>query len=269
MGIKVELAQIKSKLGSVEDNLEKHLEILTTSSADCVIFPELSLTGYVLRDLAFEVFRESEKAIQKIADVTKCAIFGTVKEVRNGILRNSTVVTIGGHIDYVYKFYLPTYGLFEERRYFQAGNPLTDLKVFTLNGMKFGIIICEDAWHPEPAEALVMLGADAIFIPAASPLRRLDKKLLIHDNWESLIKAHSIMYGIWTVFVNSVGSQEEEYFWGGSMVSSPKGEIVARAKLFEEDRISYYLSEEDIRVARFFSSFRDHNNDFHKILSNI
>lgn len=269
MGIKVELAQIKPKLGDINYNLEKHIAILSTSSADCVIFPELSLTGYVLRDLAFEVFRESEKAINKIAEVAKCAVFGTVKEVRTGILRNTAVVSINGKVDYVYKFYLPTYGLFEERRYFQPGNPLKDLKVFEINGMKFGVVICEDGWHPEPIEALVMMGADAVFIPAASPLRRLDRRLLIQDNWEALVKAHSLMYGIWTAFTNAVGSQEEEFFWGGSMISNPRGEIVARAKLFEEDRISYYLNEEDIRIARFFSSFRDHNSDFHKILSNI
>ncbi|MDT7901306.1 MAG: nitrilase-related carbon-nitrogen hydrolase [Acidianus sp.] len=265
----IELAQIRPKLGDVEYNLGKHLEIIQTSSADCIIFPELSLTGYVLRDLVYEVFKEAEKAVTKIVDNSKCAIFGTIKEVRPGILRNSAVISIEGNYDYIYKFYLPTYGLFEERRYFQPGDPLSDIKIFRYKGINFGVVICEDAWHPEPIEALALKGADAVFIPASSPMRRLEENLLIENNWESLIKAHSLMYGIWTAFVNAVGSQEEEYFWGGSMVSSPQGTIKVKAKKFEEDRIFTKIDLEDVRKARFFSSFRDHNRDFHRLLSNL
>lgn len=265
----IELAQIRPKLGDVDYNLEKHLEILQTSSADCIIFPELSLTGYVLRDLVYEVYKDAEKATAKLVDNSKCVIFGTIKEVRPGILRNSAVISIEGNYDYIYKFYLPTYGLFEERRYFQPGDPLSDVKIFKYKGINFGVVICEDAWHPEPIESLALKGADAVFIPASSPMRRLEENLLIEDNWKSLIKAHSLMYGIWSVFVNAVGSQEEEYFWGGSMVSTPQGTIKFQAKKFDEDRAIVRIDIEDVRKARFFSSFRDHNRDFHRLLSNL
>ena len=266
MGLKVELAQIRPKLGDVEANLQKHLEIIQTSSADCIVFPELSLTGYVLRDLVYDVYKESEKAIEKLSQYTKCIIAGLVKEVRPGILRNATAVILDGKVNFTYKFYLPTYGLFEERRYFQPGNPKTDLKVFQYKGYNFGVVICEDAWHYEPIEALSLMGADAIFIPAASPMRRLSSSLVIKDQWEALLKAHSIINGIWTVFVNTVGSQEEEFFWGGSMSVSPLGEIVVSAKLFEEDRIIVDINLNDVRKNRFFSSFRDHLQSFHEVL---
>jgi len=269
MGLKIELAQIKPKLGDIEYNLNKHLEIIETSSADCVIFPELSLTGYILRDLVYEIYKESEKAAIKIQEKSKCAVFGMIKEYNPGILRNTAAVTIDGKIDYVYKFYLPTYGLFEERRYFQPGNPLKDIKLFNINNFKFGVAICEDAWHPEPLQALSLLGADVVFIPSESPMRRLSSKLLIEDQWETLIKAHSVMNGIWTAFVNSVGSQEEEYFWGGSMISNPSGVIVAKAEKFKEERLSTSINKDEIRKSRFFSSFRDYNRDFHKFLYNI
>ncbi|MBW9140816.1 MAG: amidohydrolase [Candidatus Aramenus sp.] len=269
MVLKVELAQIRPKLGDIEFNLSKHVEIIETSSADCVVFPELSLTGYVLRDLVYEVYRDLKKASQKIADKAKCAIFGTIDEVMPGVLRNSAGVAIEGKLDFVYKFFLPTYGLFEERRYFQPGNPLKDLKVFSYKGFKFGVAICEDAWHPEPIEALALLGAEVVFIPSASPMRRLSTRLAIEDQWEALLKAHSIMHGIWSAFVNAVGSQEEEYFWGGSMIVNPLGVVVARAQKFEEARLTSLIDREDIRRARYFSSFRDHNRDFHRAMWNI
>jgi len=266
MGLKIELAQIRPKLGDVNYNLEKHIEILQTSSADCVIFPELSLTGYVLRDLVYEVYRTSENALERIKELSKCAIVGLVKEVRPGILRNTVAVIINGKVDFVYKFYLPTYGLFEERRYFQPGEPEKDLKIFNYKGINFGVIICEDAWHYEPVEAISLMGADAVFIPAASPMRRLSTNLAIKDNWEALLKTHSIINGIWSVFVNTVGSQEEEFFWGGSMVVSPLGEVKVSARLFEEDRKLFEIELDDVRKNRFFSSFRDHNKMFHDVL---
>jgi predicted amidohydrolase len=271
MGLRIELAQIRPFLGDVERNLLKHKEIVETSDSDCVVFPELSLTGYVLKDLAFELFRHSEKAVEKLADAAggKCVVAGAIKEMRPGVLRNSAAVIINGEINYVYKFYLPTYGLFEERRYFQRGDPLKDLKVFQHAGVKFGVIICEDAWHPEPAEALALMGADLILVPAASPMRRLGKDLAIQESWEALLKAHALMNTVWMAFVNTVGSQEEEFFWGGSMVVSPLGEVKLRLKIFEEDRAVYALDMDELRRARLFSSFRDHISSFHKILAEL
>ena len=269
MGLKIELAQIRPKLGDVKLNLEKHLEIIQSSTADCIVFPELSLTGYVLRDLVYEVYKEGEKAVERLSDENKCIIAGLVKETRPGILRNTAAIIIDHKVDYVYKFYLPTYGLFEERRYFQPGDPKKDLKIFEYKGIKFGVIICEDAWHYEPIQALTLMGADTIFIPASSPMRRLSVKLGIQDNWEALLKAHSLINGIWTVFVNTVGSQEEEFFWGGSMVVSPSGEIIAKAKLFEENSIITEINLNEVRKNRFFSSFREHNRDFYDVLKNL
>ncbi len=269
--MKIELAQIRPILGDVERNFLKHKEIVETSDSDCVVFPELSLTGYVLKDLTFELFRYSEMAVERLIDVAgnKCVVAGTIKEVRPGILRNSAAVIVGGRIDYVYKFYLPTYGLFEERRYFQRGDPARDLKIFRHAGVNFGVMICEDAWHPEPAEALALMGADLILVPAASPMRRLSKSLAIQDSWEALLKAHALMNSVWMVFVNTVGAQEEEFFWGGSMVVSPLGEVKLRLKTFEEDRATYDIDFEELRRARFFSSFRDHISSFHRVLARL
>ncbi|MCH4815878.1 MAG: nitrilase-related carbon-nitrogen hydrolase [Saccharolobus sp.] len=270
MGIKVELAQIRSYPGDVYRNYKKHLEIIETTTADCVIFPELSLTGYIIKDLTYEIYKDAEEATRKIAEkVNKCAVFGTIKEVRKGILRNSAAVIINGKLDYIYKFYLPTYGLFEERRYFQRGDPLKDLKIFEYRDLKFGVVICEDAWHPEPIEALSLMGADAIFIPSASPMRKLRENLAIEESWDSLLKAHSLMNTVWTVFTNVVGSQEEEYFWGGSRVVSPLGDVKLKLKLFYEDRGVVEITENELLRARFFSSYRDHIREFHSILDKL
>ncbi|EZQ01816.1 MULTISPECIES: nitrilase-related carbon-nitrogen hydrolase [Acidianus] len=267
--MEVELAQIRVKQGDITSNLEKHIDILSTSSAECVIFPELSLTGYILRDITYDIIKDAETAEEKLAEQGKCAIFGTIREYHPGILRNTAVVLMNGKREYVYKFYPPTYGLFEERRYFQPGDPRKDVKIFKFKDISFGVAICEDVWHSEPVEALSLMGASVIFVPSSSPLRGLSSTLTIEQDWETLLRAHSLMQNVWMIFVNSVGSQDEEYFWGGSMISSPFGKIIVKGKRLEEDRLTFKLNLDEVRRARYFSSFRDHQRDFHAFMSNL
>lgn len=100
-------------------------------------------------------------------------LVGVVEEPRLGIYRNSIAVICNGRLEgFVPKLYLPNYGLFEESRYFKEGD-VGDVRVFEHKGLKFGTVICEDAWHPEPVELLARLGADLVFINSSSPLRGL------------------------------------------------------------------------------------------------
>ncbi len=268
MGINVELAQIHAKPGNVEENLEKHLSIIRKSTADCIIFPELSLTGYTTRDYFFNITYKVNSALEKLIvavdETDKCAIAGIPREVRNGILRNSAVVLRKGKEPlFIDKLYLANYDLFDEKRYFQEGDTKS-LRTFKYKGKVMGTIVCEDAWHPEPVELLARKGADIVFVISASPFRI--SMTDVRDSWTSLIIAHSLMNSVWTVFVNMTGQGEEEYFWGGSMISSPSGKIVMKMNYMKEETKTFFISSDENRRARFSSGFKDHRKELHKYL---
>jgi predicted amidohydrolase len=279
--VQLGLAQISSKIGNVQANERRHIETLgklNEESPDFVCFPELSLTGYLMKDLAYEVVPQCQRALSKIAKKSKIGqrvIVGLVKQNNLSFIENSAAIVGDGRmIGTTSKFYLPTYGLFEERRYFVPGNPQTDLKVFESPVCKFGVIICEDAWHPEPIEALARLGAEVVFCIASSPARGLTKpnssnELQIESQWISILKAHAIMNTIFVAFVNRSGPEDEECFWGGSTIVSPFGEIVARASKFESDVLLAKIDLDEIARARRFTSFRDHNSKMHAMLEEL
>jgi predicted amidohydrolase len=90
--------------------------------------------------------------------------------------------------------------------------------------------------------------------------------LPIEEQWISLLRAHAIMNNVFVVFVNRVGQEDEEYFWGGSIVVAPNGNIVKKCKKFEEEISIVEINLDEIEISRRFSSFKDHRKDFHKIL---
>jgi predicted amidohydrolase len=261
--------------------MDRHIAILSNlkeEGADVVAFPELSLTGYLMKDVAFEVSKLCKGAIETISEHVpqgqKC-ICGFVREERLGMIQNAA--SIIGHKSIegtVAKFYLPTYGLFEEMRYFVPGTPAHDLKTFSIKGINFGVLICEDAWHPEPVEALARLGSDVIICIASSPARGVqrtnaNKEILIESQWKKLLSAHALMNNIFMVFVNRAGPEDEEYFWGGSMIISPTGEVASQAKKYEEDLLVADIDLQEVSNSRKFSSFKDHRPGFHKVLEDL
>ncbi len=277
--VRVALAQISSRIGDVQFNAEKHARFIREASsegADLVVFPELSLTGYVLKDLAYEVAGPCREAVKRLAKEGNgvISVVGFVEEVRGGVLRNSAAVMGHGKLLVtVPKFYLPTYGLFEEGRYFAAGDPLRDLRVIDSPFGRFGVAICEDLWHPEPAEALVRMGAELLICIASSPVRGVGQgtggEPWIAGAWRSIIEATALMNTVHVVFVNRVGPEDEEYFWGGSMVVGPDGAPIFKAPLYEEGLFFCELDLSENARARRFSSFRVHQRDFHRLLAEL
>lgn len=274
--IRIGLAQVHSLLGDVNHNLEKHLEYVRRAKEkelDIIVFPELSLTGYLLRDLAYEISDKCFKAIEKIREESKgiCIVLGCVYEKRIGIYYNSIVVVCDGEIfGFIPKLYLPNYGLFEESRYFKEGSS-KDVKVFEWKGWRFGSVICEDAWHPEPVELLARLGADLVFIHASSPLRGLYGKgeTFIENVWRAIAVTRAVENTVYIAFINRVGEEDEEFFWGGSMVIDPTGEVIAEGKKMEEDLVVVELDKYRLVRARRFSSFKVHRKDIHRILGDL
>ncbi len=179
MNLTLGLAQINTHLGDVPANLEKHLALIReaqTAGADLLIFPELSLTGYVLQDLASAValqptsdnpiFRPLFQASQSID-----LVVGFVDEDRRHRFFIAAAYLSGGELVHVHhKVYLPTYGLFDEGRFFAWGDAV---QAFDTRFGRVGMLICEDFWHASPPYLLWLDGADMLLFASASPGRGL------------------------------------------------------------------------------------------------
>jgi len=251
------LCQIKPALGKLDDNLADHLEWIdkaTEKKADLAMFPELSLTGYLLRDLAQEVALPIEaEPIQELVSRSKdiSIVFGFVEETSEHQFFNSAVFAEGGEILHVHrKAFLPDYGIFEEGRYFSAGDSIRPVQ--SRLG-KFGLLVCEDAWHLSAGWLQFLQGVDAFLIPAASPARGIEadnEELSSQASWRTLREAMAIFFQSWVIHCNRVGVEDGAMFWGGSGVISPLGELQAEAPGAEEHLLLENISSEATKRAR-------------------
>jgi predicted amidohydrolase len=251
------LAQINTKLGDVDANLEKHLSMSHDAwkqGAELVIFPELSLTGYVLQDIAATVahrpcpddpvFRRLLHASNEI-DI----IAGFVEEDERYRYTISAAYISGGTILHVHrKVYLPTYGIFDEKRYFATGN---SFRAFDTKFGRAGILICEDFWHASSPYTLWLDGADLMFFTSASPGRGVTEETLGSAQWvETVNRTYA---GLFTTFVahsNRVGFEDGLNFWGGSTVFDPDGKQIALAPFNEEGLTIAELDLNQLRRTR-------------------
>ena len=256
---KVALAQISCTVGEKAKNLEtieKAVVAAKRNNTDIVIFPELSLTGYVVRDQIYELAETvpgpSTTAIEKIARKTKTYIvFGMpeLSEKTQATIFN-TAVLVGpeGFIGKYRKMYLPTHSVFEEKRYFRPGYQTA---VFDTNLGKIGLIICYDIFFPEVSRLTRLEGAQLIICISASPAVR-------RTFFETLISARAIENTAFIAYVNLVGIEDGLQFWGGSRIAGPQGRVIAKAKYDEEDFVVGEIDYSDMRaVETFVPTLRD------------
>lgn len=239
--MRVGLAQIDSRLGALDANLEKHLEWMARArqdGVDLLVFPELSLTGYRLLHLTSQMARrvEHSAAIDALVEATgeMHVVVGLVEIGDAGQLHNTLLWLHGGRVLHRHrKLYLPTYGIFQERRFMSPGRRL-DL----VPGLRppIGALICEDLWHPHLAHRLAAAGARLLVVTSASP-GRLDAgpEPASQRDWEALTRSTALTATSWVVYCNRCGWEEGSFYSGGSHVVRPGGEIVARAAFLEEE----------------------------------
>jgi predicted amidohydrolase len=236
MKFTLSLAQTAPKLGDLAHNLAEHLALIRSAAeqkADLIIFPELSLTGYNLQDLASTV---SIKAVAEDAVFGKLlqasssidVIVGFVEEGPRQQQYISAAYLSKGQLVHIHrKVYLPTYGIFDERRYFAAGD---SFRAFDTRFGRVGMLICEDFWHVSSPYALWMDGADLMYFISASPGRGVTDEVIGSAAWvENITRSYS---GLFTTFVahsNRVGFEDGLNFWGGSTVHDPDGKILLKA----------------------------------------
>jgi predicted amidohydrolase len=241
MGITVALGQIESRFCRLKENVDRHIEKMTLArerGARVVIFPELSLTGYNLRDAVGEMAVGGDSpAIQRLIAASEgiCVIAGFVERgvknrLFNAALCGENFALVGVHR----KVFLPTYGMFEEGRYFNSGDRLTVLPV---SWGKIGIAICEDAWHPEFIMQYAGFHIDCLVIIAASPVRGTphDAGIRNQETNYAINRTHARNLGIPTLFVNKVGYEQGIYFWGGSGIFPADGSPPKHASAWNEE----------------------------------
>jgi len=262
MKLTIGLAQISPRLGDVKANLDKHLLYVEQAAAqgvELLVFPELSLTGYMLQDLvhdtAIAVARASEPDDPLFAPLLGAShkldlVVGLAERDVRGRLYTSGAYLSQGRIVHVHrKIYLPTYGMFDESRDFDWGE---EVRAFDTGFGRAGLLICEDFWHASPPYLLWLDGADVMLFTSASPGRGLDQhgKLSSSRFVELVNQAYANLFGCFVVHANRVGFEDGVNFWGGSTVFGPDGELIAQAPYFEESLLVTTLDLSALRRER-------------------
>ena len=237
--LRVAMAQIAPVLGDIERNLALHIEQIEAARrkhADLIVFPELSLTGYFLRDMVPDLAISPDgPEIRQLIDAAgpMSLVVGFVEESPRHRFHNAALWAEGGRVVHVHrKVYLPTYGLFDEQRYFAAGERF--LAFDTGRFGRVGILVCEDFWHLSAATVMQAEEVDLLVCTANSPARGVDgEKVHTAETYEQITKTFAQLLGASVILVNRVGFEDGLCFWGGSMAIGPEGRTVAQAPMFD------------------------------------
>ena len=232
--MRVTLAQTSPKLN--RKNLGEIVEIIqsVTDSSDLIVFPELSLSGYLLQDKLYEdAYRLEEldvlRELSKDIDIAVGVALREKNHFRNAGLYYSNEVLVSQHN----KVYLPNYGMFEEARYFKAGNIFES---FLVRDKRVSMVVCEDLWHKNVHHDLIEQNPDLIIALVASPARGFgDESLEIEDKWYEIISQVAQECKAKLIFVNRVGFEDGLGFWGGSCIVNENGQMLHKLDKFKKD----------------------------------
>jgi len=262
--LKIGVAQIETRLGELDDNLRKHLDIIAqarAAGADCLLFPEMSLTGHSAGGFSLDLaIRQSDPRIGALAEASgdMWTLFGLIEEGSAAQFYNSMFAVSGGKLSFLHrKINLATYGRLEDGKHFATGRyvetfPVTDF-------WRASALICNDVWNPALVHLAALHGATVLFVPASSAREAVGAGFDNPKGWDTVCRFYASMYGLPIIFTNRVGAEQDLTFWGGSRILDPFGEILAGAKQ-EEALLFAELSEDAVRRARYLlPTVRDSN----------
>jgi predicted amidohydrolase len=248
------LAQCEPVLGDVGANLELHLELAARAAgegAQLCVFPELSLTGYFLKDLVPEVAMGlDDPRLRPLLEKSRELDLLVGLALRDPDFRNynAALYLSGGEVRHVHrKVYPPTYGMFDEQRYFAPGDRV---RAFDAGGTGCGVLICEDLWHLSSAYLLFVQGVHLIVVVSSSPGRGVlageDQKLGSVGSWRRLCRTVAEYNVCYVAYCNRRGYEDGVNFSGGSMVVGPDGGVLVEGG----DDQDLVLADIDLREVR-------------------
>lgn len=272
--VRLRVEQLAPALAEPEANLRRVAEAQEDArgeGVDLLLTPELSLTGYDLRDRTHALARELSPfpSLARGPDV----VLGVVERGPGFVPFNTALHLREGRVLHAHrKVYLPTYGMFDEGRYFGAGDRARAYDAG--GGWRVGLLVCEDLWHPALAYLLATAGADLLLVQSAAAGRGAwdggagGGRFASWGAWESLAVAAATAYGVYVAVANRVGVEGAAVFCGGSFVVGPDGRVLARADDLREDRVTVDLSREEVaRARRPYAHARD--EDPHLVLREL
>lgn len=255
--MKAGLAQIAPALGDVKKNLDLHLECIAKAreqKTDLLVFPELSLTGYTLKDMTEDVALDPEKdqVFRKLraAGGEMSVVVGFIEERKKGLFCNSAAFLSKGKILHIHrKVFLPTFGMFEEGKFFAPGK---NLLTFRTPFGRAGLMICRDFLNPGACYLLLAGGADLIIVISAAPGRGMSEEEGFASSrmWELMGESVSRFSTVFVLYCNRTGFEDGAIFAGGSFIFNPMGRLLVRAPDLEMRIIFQEIDLEELRDAR-------------------
>ncbi|UYV11866.1 MAG: NAD+ synthase [Phycisphaera sp.] len=252
--MRIALAPINPTIGDLAGNVKLiGAAVREAGAVDLVVLPELAVCGYPPRDLLHEpgfvaACRDHANSLARLSAGGPAIVVGCPVQDGPGV-RNALLVFRDGELTETYfKRLLPTYDVFDEDRYFVAGE---EACVIDVAGRRVGLAICEDLWmgqdagehwryvgKGDPVEALVGAGADIIVAPSASPF--VEGK---HERHLALVGGHAERHGVWVLGVNQAGANDDLIFDGHAIAFDPKGALRAAGPRFGNGPTFVDLSE--------------------------
>jgi predicted amidohydrolase len=246
--MKLSLPQRFHKYYKKEENVEIIKSELNNTDADLIVFPELFLTGYTIRDRVIELAESIDSelliGLSKAVKKNKCAlIFGMPEsdtEQRGRVYNTAVFIDKKGKISQYRKFQLVNFGPFEEKRYFHEGNWLP---IFEVAGVRLGIVICYDIFFPELTKAYALRGVDLIVCISAAPT-------VSRPFFETMIPARAVECTAFFAYSNLVGPEKNMTFFGGNTIVDARANPLVKGKYFEEDSLEAEIDPDALKFVR-------------------
>jgi predicted amidohydrolase len=257
--IRIALAQVETRLGDLDANLEIVSDAVRRSAAEgahLLVLPELALTGYLLSDLVPEVALRADDprllGVGREAPGMLVAV-GFAEETDDHRFCNSAALVRDGELVGLHrKVYLPTYGLFDEGRFTRGGDRIRTHDAGPPLG-RIGLSVCEDFWHASLPMLQALDGAELLVNLAAGPSRAPGSSagLAAIAGWHKMQDTYALLGTVPLAFCNRVGNEEGLTFWGGSRLVAADGSTVVQAPLWEEALVVGSLDTDDLRMTRY------------------
>ena len=246
--MKLSMPQRFHKYYDKKHNLDIIKHELGRAKADLVVFPELFLTGYRIRDKIMELAEPiNGKCVTELAKIAKknkrALIFGMPErdlEQRGRIFNSAVFIDKKGNVDVYRKFHPVNFGPFEEKRYFHEGS---QLPIFEVDGTKLGIMICYDIFFPELSKAYALRGVDLIIDISAGPT-------VSRPFFEIMIPARAVESTVFFAYSNLIGPEKNLTFFGGNTVVDGRGNQLVKGKYFEEDDVEAEIDPNELEFVR-------------------